>query len=331
MANEGAFERSVLAVIDRRACLLRWYTPWTTHEALHMTNAGVGGGPLQAPVSSPPQIDASAATHVGRHRRRNEDAYLVATLQRSMLIHDASPEAARGWIAGEPAGTVLIVADGMGGHAGGDIASWVAVQTIAGYLLNVMPWASRQDNSSKGRESTASLPGVREELSSALIVGDSTVKSTGVKTGTPTMGTTLTAAFVLWPFVYVAHVGDSRGSLFRSGKLIPLTTDHTLAQQYAESHAEPVELPAAWRDILWNSLGGSSEAPKPQITKCELQPGDELLLNSDGLTKHVSNEEITEILNQKRSNPERCAELIQRANDKGGTDNITVVVASVRG
>jgi protein phosphatase len=275
-------------------------------------------------------IDAAGATHVGRQRRRNEDAYLIATLQRSMLIHDASPEAARGWLTGEPAGSLLIVADGMGGHAGGDIASWVAVQTIAGYVLNVMPWATRQHAAASVRDPSASLPEVREQLSSAIIASDSTVKSTGIRTGTPQMGTTLTAAFVIWPMLYVAHVGDSRCCLLRSGKLNRLTTDHTLAQQVTERSPGIADVPFAWHSMLWNSLGGSGEVPQPQITKTTLELDDLVLLCSDGLTKHVSDEEIAALLTPPRPNADRCAALIQRANDAGGTDNITAVLATFR-
>jgi protein phosphatase len=278
-----------------------------------------------------PPLEAAGKTDVGRARQRNEDAFLIATLQRSMLIHDASPEAARGWLAGEPAGMLLVVADGMGGHAGGDLASRVAVETLAGYTLNVMPWVTRRQSADAPRESSASLPGVREQLSSALIAGDSTVKSAGARVGAPEMGTTLTAAFVLGPIAYVAHVGDTRCCLIRNGELSHLTTDHTLAQQFAEQSPEPAELPFAWHNILWNSIGGSSDVPRPQLTKVRLELGDVLMLCSDGLTKHVSDAEIRSILARRHDNASACAELIAHANAGGGTDNITVIVASVPG
>lgn len=281
-------------------------------------------------TSAAVELDTFGATHLGLKRTRNEDAYFIATLQRAMVVHDASPPAARGWLAGQPAGTLLVVADGMGGMGGGDLASRVAVETVTEYLLNVMPWATRRADANAARESSVSLPDVREQLSSALMVGDATVKRTGAHSGTPRMGTTLTAALVVWPLLYVAHVGDTRCYLLRGGRLTPLTTDHTLAQKLADEGSPAHQVPDAWHNVLWNSLGGSDEVPRPQIAKHQLEPSDVVLLCSDGLTKHVSDEEIAALLQREPVNSRRCEQLIARANETGGTDNITVVIASAR-
>jgi PPM family protein phosphatase len=273
-------------------------------------------------------IDAAGATHVGRGRPLNEDAYLIATLQRSMVVYDASPEAARGWLPGGSAGTLLMVADGMGGQGGGDVASRVAVNSVASYLLNVMAWPTAPAGAPAARENPSS-PGVRDQLSSALVVGDSTVKTTAANTGTPRMGTTLTMALVLWPDLYVAHVGDTRCYLSRSGQLRRLTTDHTVAQMLANA-AEPVHVASQLHHTLWNSLGGSAELPKPEISKVELELGDVLLLCSDGLTKHVTDDEIRALLSTEEPNAARCAKFVDRANAGGGSDNVTIVVATAR-
>jgi protein phosphatase len=269
------------------------------------------------------RIDAAGTTDTGRARHVNEDAFLIATLQRSLVVHDASP-AARGWFAGEPAGTLLVVADGMGGQGGGDIASNVGVNTVVTYLLNSMPWKSPPGSANGGR---SSLTGVREELSSALVAGDETVKSTGAKSGAPHMGTTLTMAFVLWPKLYIAHVGDTRCYLLRSGKLERLTTDHTLAQQLAEISSEPVDATSHLHHVLWNCLGGSDDLPRPEVARRDLQLGDVLLLCSDGLTKHVDEARIAELLAANTSCEARAKNLVDLANRGGGTDNITAVVA----
>jgi len=281
-----------------------------------------------ATTPAPVALDAAGLTDVGRKRERNEDAYLIATLQRSMIVHDASPAEARGWLAGQAAGTLLVVADGMGGMGGGELASRVAVETVTEYLLNVMPWATRRMDSAT-RDASLSLPDVREQLSSALVMGDATVKSTGARTGTPNMGSTLTAALIIWPLLYVAHVGDSRCNLLRSGRLTRLTTDHTLAQQFVEQSSGTEQVPDGWHNILWNSLGGSHDVARPQITKYQLARGDLVLLCSDGLTKHVSDEDIVATLLRESTNRARCEQLVAQANDAGGTDNVTVLVASV--
>jgi protein phosphatase len=284
--------------------------------------------PYETPSAPPtPRIDAAGLTHPGHVRPTNEDSYVVATLQRSLVVHDASP-AARGWFAGASAGTMLIVADGMGGMGGGDIASRVAVNTVVNHLLNCMPWGMKPTGPRQTR--AESLPGVREQLSNALAASDRTVRSTGAQAGAPHMGTTLTMALVLWPVVYVSHVGDSRCYLLRAGTLRCLTKDHTLAQQLADASSEAVDVGSPLHHILWNSLGAGEDLPKPEISRFELQTNDVLLLCSDGLTKHVDDSRIATILGGSGSTAERCAMLVESANSAGGTDNITTVVAQVR-
>lgn len=282
-------------------------------------------------ATPPVRIDAAGLTHIGRVRKKNEDAYLIATLQRSMIVHDASPEAVRGWVTGQPAGTVLVVADGMGGHGNGDLASQVAVNTIAGYVLNALPWAMAPtpvEEPTAPRQSVPSFVGVRDQLSTALVTGDRTVKATGARAGAPRMGTTLTMALVVWPVLYVAHVGDTRCYLYRGDQLSRLTTDHTVAQQIAEHSPQPLDPGSALHHMLWNSLGGSEHVPVPQIAKLSLEIGDRLLLCSDGLNKHVSDAELAQALASNEPLATSCARLVERANAAGGTDNVSVVIAT---
>jgi len=266
-------------------------------------------------------LDACGLTDVGHVRHTNEDSYLIATLQRSIVVHDASP-AGRGWFPGEAAGTLLVVADGMGGQGGGDVASRVAVSTVSSYLLNWMPWSVAGQASRTG-----SLPGVRDQLSSAVVAGDQTVRSTGAQSGAPRMGTTLTMALVLGSMLYVTHVGDSRCYLLREGQLRRLTTDHTMAQRVEEASHEPLAPDSQLHHILWNALGATEDVPQPEIVKLTLESSDVILICSDGLTKHVTDAEIAAILSNGRPVAERCKTLVERAKAGGGTDNITVVVA----
>jgi protein phosphatase len=271
-------------------------------------------------------LDAAGLTDIGEHRDKNEDAYLIGTLHRSLIVHDATASA-EGWFAGEPAGTLLVVADGMGGQGGGDIASRTAVNAVSSYLLNALPWAKPAPGSGSGN-SRESLMGVRQGLFSALVASDQVVRTTGVKSGSPHMGTTLTAALVLWPVMYVAHVGDTRCYLLRAGKLHRLTTDHNLAEklgpQESRRHAEDLQ------NILWNTLGASDELPRPELSKLDLLPGDTLLLCSDGLNKHVTDEQIQTVLESGSTSRASCARLVELALEGGGTDNVTAVVAQLK-
>ncbi len=270
-------------------------------------------------------LEACGLTDVGHVRHTNEDAYLIATLQRSIVVHDASP-AGRGWFPGETAGTLLVVADGMGGQGGGDVASRVAISTVSSYLLNWMPWSAAGQVQRSG-----SLPGVRDQLSSAVVAGDQTVRRTGAKSGAPHMGTTLTMALVLGPMLYVNHVGDSRCYLLREGVLQRLTTDHTMAQRVAEASHEPLAPDSQLHHILWNALGATEDAPQPEIVRLALEAQDLILICSDGLTKHVTDAEIAAVLANPAPLAERCKILVGRAKAAGGTDNITVVLARATG
>jgi protein phosphatase len=266
-------------------------------------------------------LDAAGLTDVGRLRKKNEDAYLIGTLQRTLIVHEATA-ADQGWFAGEPAGTLLVVADGMGGQGGGEIASRTAINAVSGYLVNALPWARPATVTGEQCESIADLRG---ELSTALVEGDATVKTAAAKTRTPRMGTTLTAALVIWPVAYVAHVGDSRCYLLRAGQLRRLTTDHNMAEKLKIGeggyHAEQLQ------SILWNTLGASDELPQPELSKLELTVGDTLLVCSDGLNKHVTDEQIQAVLESEGTSRAHCSKLVELALEGGGTDNVTAVVA----
>jgi PPM family protein phosphatase len=288
------------------------------HRTVHDSGLAAATGPL--PLAPDVSIDAAGVTDIGRLRSANEDAFLIGTLQRSLMVHEASP-AARGWFTGEPAGTLLMVADGMGGQGGGDVAASTAINAVTRYLLNVMSWTPATPSATR-----ASLSGVREQLSSALLVGDEVVKRTGARSGTPNMGTTLTMALVQYPVLYVAHVGDTRCYLLHEGKLKLLTTDHNLAQKLADDSPNDFEPAPHLQNILWNSLGATNELPQPQLCKLTLAADDTLMLCSDGLNKHVTDAELQRVLESPGTSAEHAAELVRMANAAGGTDNITVVV-----
>jgi len=275
-----------------------------------------------------PEIDAGGASHVGQRRSANEDTYLIASLHRSMHVVDGTEHVRPGaWSLGRGYGTLLMVADGMGGHGGGDIASQSAVDAIANYLINVLPCATTMVESLPD-DTRSSLHGLRGKLSSALLVGDQAIRIRSKSSTAHDMGTTLTMAFIAWPSLYVAHVGDSRCYLFREGRLTQLTNDHTVANQIAKMGGDNTSESSQLNHILWNCLGGGDDSrPTPEVLKYTLSAGDAVFLCTDGLTNELQEAEIARELSSNATSKEICQRLIDLANEHGGEDNITAVLA----
>ena len=281
------------------------------------------------------KLDVAGRTDLGREREINQDQFFIATLQRRLAVWDTSlPPTSRGWLPPSTDGTLMVVADGMGGTDGGEIASSVAVRSVSEYVCNVMPWvdAKQREMDAAGDSGPvalrATIPGVRTGLHHALVQGDSDVRDAAVSAGGSDMGTTVTLAYLLWPLLYVAHVGDSRCYLLRDGELSQLTTDHTLAEKMKQRTEVEIDESSPWHHILWNALGGGEYAAiEPEVHRHDLQLGDVVLVCSDGLTKHASDEEIVNALRSSGNAAEASARLIAIANADGGTDNTTVVIA----
>lgn len=284
---------------------------------------------LRATVSEP-RIYASGKSDVGRHRKQNEDRFLVASLGKTIQVGATNlseqPLDGESWT-GDSHGTLLMVADGMGGHGAGDKASTAALKGTATYLINVVP---KMYDSWARQAARATLPGFRDELSGAIAFGEASVGEEAAKPGAQRgMGTTLTLAFLSFPLAYVAHVGDSRAYLLRGGTLERLTVDHTIAEQIKAHGTDPGDA-SYLHDILWNAIGGTEGKAEPTIGRHRLEVGDVLLLCSDGLTKHVGDDDLTRMLQADETPAKICEALVQAANDGGGTDNVTAVVARVR-
>jgi protein phosphatase len=223
--------------------------------------------------------------------------------------------------------TLLVVADGMGGAAGGDVASALAVRSVADHLGSIIPWFDTTSPPSMTRTSghRDSLPGVRDGLVSAVAQGDSEVRSVASERGPSDMGTTLTIAYVHFPLLYVAHVGDSRCYLARSGRLFQLTQDHTVAEEVGDRME--VEESSQWHHMLTRAIGGGGKSTAvPQVRRASLELGDVVFLCSDGVTKHLADDDLATFLAQSVSATDACQRIVAEANARGGTDNITAVV-----
>jgi protein phosphatase len=269
------------------------------------------------------KMDCFGLTDTGKVREVNEDQFLIADLNRSMLIHQTSlSHEDHTRLFGGSQGKLLLVADGMGGHAGGRRASALAVETLTSYALNTMPWFFRL--------SQASDADLEEELRAALEQCQKRIEDVAsIDPQRARMGTTLTMAYLLWPRLYVVHAGDSRCYLHRGGRLEQITRDHTMAQRLVDQGVlQPDEAEGSrWSHVLYNCIGGGTHELNPDVYKATLNVGDSLLLCSDGLSKVVPDEQVRDLLGKKAGAEETCRRLVAQANDLGGPDNITVVVA----
>jgi serine/threonine protein phosphatase PrpC len=223
-----------------------------------------------------------ARTDVGKVRKGNEDSYMAR----------------------EP---LFAVADGMGGHRGGDVASKLALDTLK-----------------KAAKGSTALPEVVKEANEAVFR-----KAAGDRALTG-MGTTLTAVLAEGEHLRLAHVGDSRAYLVRDGELQRITKDHTLVERMVDEGRitrEDAEIHPQ-RSILTRALGVDEEVQIDQAT-IEARPGDRVVLCSDGLTGMVGEDRILEILSQ-NDDPQTASDaLVDAANEAGGVDNVTVVVIDV--
>ncbi len=266
-------------------------------------------------------FDCFGLTDRGRVRERNEDQFLLADLTKSLKVRATSvPEDISGALGGKEHGKLFLVADGMGGQAGGDIASSVATETVARYVLHTMPWFFRLRD---GEEDD-----LETQLRAALHACREEVAAVGRASGYTDMGTTLTLGYLMWPRLYVVHVGDSRAYLFRDGEARQLTTDHTVAQRMVEKGLLSPEQAAQsrWGHALVRCVSAGTPEPDVDVRKVKLQTGDVLLFCTDGLSKYLEPDAIAAALGKGGSAADTARELVAAANAAGGSDNVTVVV-----
>lgn len=268
------------------------------------------------------KVDCFGRTDIGCVRESNQDQFLIADLLKSIVIHRSS----LGYsdptqFSGGSRAKLFVVADGMGGYEGGERASWMAVEGVIHYLLTNLHWpitcaASHEDHFFQG-------------LNAALQFSEAQIRSAADSHPSQSrMGTTLTMAWVVWPTAYLVHVGDSRAYLYRDGRLRLLSHDQTLAQALADNGviAEDQVETHQYRNVLVSALGCTSNM-EPQCGRHELEPNDQLMICTDGLTKHLSDDQIADVLADEDSAEDACNRMIEMANLAGGSDNITAVLA----
>ena len=252
-------------------------------------------------------------TDVGRRRRNNQDNHLVLPLNGV----DAQETTGQGLFDIEKGGLLLAVADGMGGHFGGEVASRLCVEGLAKEIINQLhaPGNGQPDL-------PAALQKTVEVTHEALFAH---AQGYAEKL---TMGTTLTAALLQGAHADLAQVGDSRAYLFRDGNLILLTQDQTIGNQLRSRGEDSTKVDAQIQEMLIQAVGAQARI-EVIMAEVDLEPDDLLLICCDGLYKVVPPEDIVETLELEMGLYEKATHLVTRANENGGPDNITVILAQI--
>jgi len=278
--------------------------------------------PLAAPDRKPrdEEIDLYGLTHPGKVRKDNQDHFLVCALRKQMVVQLTSlPEPDQLMGESERVALVMMVADGVGGGNKGEVASRSALEAVGRYVSRSMHCYY-----------AAGAAG-DQEFRDALQEGASQCHAELVRRGEEEpefrgMATTLTLYLGHWPRAYLLQVGDSRCYLLRGDQLTQITRDQTMAQELIDLGVMSRAAASGSRleHTLSSSIGGRQTAPV--VTQFELTWDTVVLLCSDGLTRHVSDDRIRDRLRSMTSAKQVCEDLVQDALEGGGSDNITVVV-----
>lgn len=272
--------------------------------------------------SSLVNVDVFAMTDKGHVRTRNEDHFIVVRCGRAVetVLSNLSDNQAGDLF--EESGWGMVVADGVGGEAAGEVASRQAIYTLMSLALHTPDWQFRWGPKERNtvmwrmkdrfRRVNAAL--MREAAAHASLNG---------------MCTTMTAAISHGDDLVIGHVGDSRAYLLHDGKLVRLTRDHTLGARLVEdgTHGPNDRLVRELRNVLMQALGSRETECLPDVHDYVLEDGDQVLLCTDGLTDMVEDKLIESVLQESTSAKAACKSLIDLALSNGGRDNVTAVVA----
>ena len=283
-------------------------------------------GPPPRVASATVRADLAGLSDVGRVRPNNEDHFLVVRFDRALqtlltnLPEGLVPPRA------EEVGYGMVVADGMGGMAAGEVASRLAIRTLVDLALSTPDWVLK-----KG---TPEIERVMQRMAERYRrVDEALSEEAQADPGLSGMGTTMTLACSIGSDLVLAHVGDSRAYLMRSGELHLLTRDHTLVQELVDRGVVRPEDASThpFRHVLTRYLGGGrGDIVTEEVQRISLADADQLLLCTDGLTDLVDATTIGAILRSAVSSKDACETLVEAALQKGGKDNVTVVLARYR-
>jgi PPM family protein phosphatase len=270
------------------------------------------------------QYDFFGVSHPGMVRTENQDCFLIASLHKAMQVHQTSlPEETLGALISPSRGFVFLVADGVGGVPGGKDASRTALSAIVDYVLRTMDLYVQLDQDVE--------PEFLAELQRSVEQSHEVVRQAGEADDDRIgMATTLTMVCVRWPRGYLVHVGDSRCYMLRDGELRLLTKDQTMAQAMVDAGAlSPDQAErSGLKHVLYSAIGATRAETMTATT--DVRWNDMMLLCTDGVTKHVTDDEIRDALLSCTSAEKTANDLLRLTLERGGADNTTLIVGRLK-
>jgi serine/threonine protein phosphatase PrpC len=266
------------------------------------------------------EIDVYGLTHPGRVRPDNQDHFLICALRKQMVVHQTSlPETEHLMAGPERLAFLGMVADGVGGGVRGEEASRIALEAVTQYVSGTMRSYYAAGSADDVEFHDALQEGALQCNAELLRRGEEDPDYQG-------MATTLTLYLGVWPRAFLLQVGDSRCYIYRNGELSQITRDQTMAQELIDLGVLTRADAAATRyaRTLSSSLGGRQT--DPVVTRFDMNWGTVVMLCSDGLTAHISDDRIREQLRSMTSAKQVCEDLLREALEDGGSDNITIIV-----
>lgn len=278
--------------------------------------------------SKPPdsEIDLFGMTHPGRVRTENQDHFLLCTVHPEVVVHGTSlPDSDSLPLRGQRLATILLVADGVGGAVAGGEASRLATESIMRYVGSSLTSYHRAGSASDEEFFTA----LRE---AALQAHAAIRREAAERMEGQTSATTLTIGIAVWPWLYVLQVGDSRCYHFTRDGLRQVSRDQTVAQDLVDQGllSQSRAQASPFGHVLSSALGAEDASPVVSRVPLSRDSHEAVLVCSDGLTKHVTDAEIGEHLSRIGGAEDACRALVDLALDRGGADNITVVIGRRR-
>ncbi len=268
------------------------------------------------------QVEFGALSNQGKVRTNNEDSYLAVKLSRTLTPVLTNVPDKYLPVPFEENGYGMVVADGMGGQAAGEVASRTAIQVLMNLTTKAPKWTLKLDDD-EAKELMAQGINFYKKIDYKL---SERAKTEPALNG---MGTTMTGTYSVGRNLFIVHVGDSRAYLFRDSKLYQMTRDQTVAQALADTGqiAETDISKHPLRHMLTNAMGSRDGDVVAEIQQLKLADGDRILLCSDGLTEMVKDEAIADTLLRIPASANACQALVELALQNGGKDNVTVVIA----